>query len=150
MRIAVREAASIVLAVALMAPFAQPALADEQWCSTDPVFLVAGVQFRASAGFTADRATVQQVTYELSVPSNVEVSVYADNANTPVPAYATVTYDGAPWESGPIPVTLRVTVVTSSGFAVAITVYGAGIQQPQSFTGTAGETASIPLELALP
>lgn len=101
-----------------------PALAGPEWCEEDPIFLVNGALIDVTTGFpSAYVASIQNVTFELLVPSNVIASVVSIPGNVPITALVTPSlpaYDGI----GQIPVVVNVTVTSPETFNTSTRITG--------------------------
>ena len=137
---------SIVVAVTVLVTFSSNAYADEQWCETDPVFIVDNVPIRTTAGLTIDPARVVSIYYELHVAQGAAVSVVA-TTGAKVPEAVGV-YDDQPAGSAIAWLIVNVqTTSASDSVAVTVTVYGPTAQQPDTYAGTTNAPLSIAIDL---
>lgn len=135
------------MAVSLIAAASpQHVLADEQWCETDPVFIVGTTPIRVTVGLTIDRARVAVVEYQLHIPAAMSWSIQATQGS-PLPESVTVVDDLAPDSAT---VQLGVVVRTTDGanpVATTVTVFGPAAQQPDVYQGQTDSSLGIAITL---
>ena len=138
--------ASIVVAVTALATFSSNAYADEQWCETDPVFIVNNTPIRVTAGLTIDPARLVAVHYDLHVAQGASVNVVATTG-----ARVPETFDVyADQPAGSAIAWLVVSVETSApsdSVPVTVTTYGPTALRPDVYGGTTNVPLSIAIDL---
>jgi hypothetical protein len=104
------------------------AVAGPEWCEEDPIFMVNGALIDVTTGFPSQYlASIQGITFELLVPSNVVASVVSIPGNVPITGLVTPSlaeYNGI----GQIPVVVLVTVTSTETFQTSTRITGTYFQ----------------------
>lgn len=100
------------------------AMAGPEWCEEDPIFLVNGALIDVTTGFPSDYvSSIENITFELLVPSNATASVVSIPGNVPITALVTPSlpeYNGI----GQVPVVVKVTVTSPETFQTSTRITG--------------------------
>lgn len=131
--------ASLVMTSLLVAG---TAAGGHEWCAEDPVFQVLGANFRITTSVNAPASAISRITYDVTLPSDAEgATAFHFPQGRFLPTTVNVTYAGNSGAS--FPVTVRVTVTSSTAAAVVVDLTGPDVTAARETGDTSSATVLV-------